>query len=316
MTFEHVFNATRECIFLWIFIISTLVLTSRYRRFLPDVFKGLVAASALAALAMLAQDALSAHSVEQLTRRMGGFGRGDNPILAALIFSVALLAAFALASDRDRPIRLRVLWATAVIPLVAAIALTQSRGPWIALYASMLLGAAVARRWIVCVGLVAFAALATALVVAPDVAGDLRFVERGMASRPVLWQQTLERALEAPVVGLGWGTDLGLENVSGRYEKSPHNVYLSVFAYTGVVGLTLFLVVIGYALRCAWTDVQRGSPRIASLVLVLGLVANVFDGYFPIQNLGVEWLILWLPVAALIGEGTRETLPSPGAEQR
>lgn len=311
-TSEHIFNSTRECIFLWIFLISTTVLTLRHRTFLPDALQALVVTAALVALAMTTEAVISAGAWADSPPRIRGFGRGENPIVAALIFSVAIFAAYSCARNRKYHRLLRVASAAAIVPLLCAIALTQSRGPWLAFYSSLIVAAAISRRWLALATLLAFASAAGVLLGA-GIGVETGLIERGQgtASRLTLWAQTLEHIEEAPVFGNGWGSDLRLDSVWGLDVKSPHNVYLSVFAFTGAIGMTMFLATIGYALYSASSDVARGIPRVSTLILILGLIANIFDGYFPIQNLGFEWLILWMPVAILIGERMRSGDPRP-----
>jgi O-antigen ligase len=91
--------------------------------------------------------------------------------------------------------------------------------------------------------------------------------------RSLWWRITIDEALSAnPWAGLGWGYDLA-ENFERIYypegndefsARSPHNIFVTLFARTGVVGFVPFLVVVG-AIGARSVRAIRGGRKSAYL---------------------------------------------------
>jgi len=113
-----------------------------------------------------------------------------------------------------------------------------------------------------------------------------------------VWQATLAQIRGHPWLGNGLAANLtGL----GADKSFPHNLYLSLLFYSGIVGLGLFLSWIALLLRSA------SSPWMLSL-LANALLAGLTDFGQITKGPGPLWLILWLPAALVVGQGRR-----PGA---
>jgi len=88
--------------------------------------------------------------------------------------------------------------------------------------------------------------------------------------------------------------------------KVAHNIYLHVLAEMGVVGLTAFLLIIGFALRCALMAARafqrRGDPAmdLLSRAVFVGLVGILAADFFASEQFSKQlWLLLGLGPALL-----------------
>ncbi|MCZ6780252.1 MAG: O-antigen ligase family protein, partial [Nitrospirae bacterium] len=295
-------NATRKCLLVTVFLVATIQLSARYERFLPGVAIGLLLGCVVIAVLMIGE-------VISLDRwpppRLGGFGRGENPILAAILFGIALITALDILRSPDWKRYWRMAAAGAAIPLIAATPLTHSRGPWVALFATLIVLLLAERRWSLLLGVGAATAAGAMMVMAGMV--DLgSIVGRADSQRLMLWSQTWEWIVENPILGAGYDADLGLVTDDGRPIKAPHSLYLSVLAYFGLAGAIPFFGMLGYCLRRMVPELTQGICRMSTLLLIFGLVSGALHGYVPLINLNVEWLVLWLPIGYEIGRAQRE----------
>ena len=194
------------------------------------------------------------------------------------------------------------LYGAVVIICLLFIALTQSRGVYISVAASILvlLGAASwqQRRLIFIGGFIGL----LSLVVVADVLYRLslldiihKVMERGASHRPEIWGFTLKRVAEHPWLGHGPAAYLGLADF-----PFPHDIFLSALFYYGIIGLILFLIVL--ACLIIWLIQRWGKDSEVPLFAAL-LVNALCGGLTDLAQLasGPEpiWLILWLPTSLI-----------------
>lgn len=87
----------------------------------------------------------------------------------------------------------------------------------------------------------------------------------------LVWWKTLfkQTVNEAPILGFGFGYDLSDKFVLTYYNafldnwtvRSPHSVILTVFARMGLVGFTMFMLIVALALRNTYRSVQLSRIR-------------------------------------------------------
>jgi O-antigen ligase len=99
--------------------------------------------------------------------------------------------------------------------------------------------------------------------------------------RTVWWRVCIDEALDtSPWFGVGWGYDLAQPFLRIYYPeggddfttRSPHNVLVTLFARTGVVGLAPFLFVLVIIWRRTWRAARFAPISTASLWVVLWTV--------------------------------------------
>jgi O-antigen ligase len=170
-------------------------------------------------------------------------------------------------------------WLAAAVPaavLLAALALTSSRGSWLALGAGAVVAAAAWRGW----GGPAAAAVATALTALFVVTAFT--TPARLQARADYWHVAWHWGLDHPLRGTGAGTfDLAWAAFGdlGKWGEAldAHNLYLETFAELGIVGLVL---VCGLAAPVAVA--LRGRVSVVTAAAVGGAVAFLVHA-------GLDW---------------------------
>jgi O-antigen ligase len=200
---------------------------------------------------------------------------------------VAGLTGFLLA----RSARAMAAWVLLALPGVAALAVSQTRGYWLAtaLAAGSVVVMARGRR----VRALWFAAIVVALVVAVGVAvlgGKFVGVVTSMAERlstissPLRSLSVRERVAEtsavlalipgSPIIGHGLGAEVSyMSPVAHRVltRTYTHNAYLYMLYKLGIVGLGAFAVFYVRALRRVWQSVREAGDGAARIAMTAGL---------------------------------------------
>ena len=140
-------------------------------------------------------------------------------------------------------------------------------------------------------------------------AGPGRLLKLGSSDRWQWWTESVEIFRERPVGGSGAGT-FEVARRPFRDDASdatePHNLPLQFLAGLGVVGLALFVVVVGAAAAAAVDAVRRldGATRVLAVVLVL-------FGLHALIEIDWDYVALTGPAALLVG-----LLATAGRESR
>lgn len=179
----------------------------------------------------------------------------------------------------------RKLYAAALLPVAAAIVLSQSRGAiFIGLPASILaIGVLAGGRWLgAAIGSLIVAALASIPLLNSPRIQALFSGEGGTGFfRVALWRSSIELIRDHPLFGVG--PDNFLYAYRGRYllpeawqESSlshPHNVVLDFAARLGLMGLGVFV----WLQIAFWRTVRSIIARPASRALAIGLAASMIN---------------------------------------
>ena len=296
----------RVSLLLLLFLAMTLHLASRDARFAGRLFFWLAASAGASLLAVFAAASLG---LLPFGARFTGFGLTTHPVIGATLYGFALLVAAFELLPRAVDLRARLLWLGVIALCAAFMLLSGSRGPLIALAAALAVGFVMAHR--------RMALAIAALVVTAIGAGalfDLHPIEiiyrRAESGHFEIWQQTLIAIAERPWLGYGSLADIHFTSKYGP-QRSPHNLLLANQLYGGMPATLLLGALLLIAIRQARRAQQEGHP-IYLLLLVFGLVASLFDTRSLVQNLGREWITLWLPISLLAAQEVlrRRTHPS------
>ncbi|MFW5941431.1 MAG: O-antigen ligase family protein, partial [Chloroflexota bacterium] len=253
-------------------------------------------------------------------------------------YAAMLLApAMALAVTARQPQRGR-LWAALFVMLLVLVALTQSRGAWMAALVSVGLFAALqwaprlsgrARRILVA------GAGAGVLLAAAGGSYALLTAEGGsLAARRRIWAGVWALIRERPL--LGYGLDAlevffpavyppELVYYQGRevFVDRAHNVLLEWLAAAGLPGAVAFLFVMGAFFVLAGRRLQSGQAGSESRAVVAACTAAVAGNL--IGNLGTfdvtatamaTWLLMAVVASPAAGREHAERLPARGASER
>lgn len=227
--------------------------------------------------------------------RLEGYGALYNPLLTAHVYG--FFAAFWLASwfNAHRAYSPSALICLAILGVL--IIATGSRTPLLALSctATWLCLSNVNRRSIIV--LITGAAFVTALLYFSPAS----IFSRGFSYRPDIWLEALHMAQSKLLFGYGYDHQLMLElEGTGLAFNDPHNIEIAVLLAGGLFGLGLWAMLYGIALIYSWRNKANPAIRIASSLLVFGLVAGLTEGRDFLSRPKEHWFLIWIPFAVLL----------------
>jgi len=131
---------------------------------------------------------------------------------------------------------------------------------------------------------------------------------RGDSFRLGIWTEFLRQIAASPIFGLGITTNDDV--LMGEHMiQHPHSMYLSVLFQGGLIGLTLYLIVLFKVVKELLAHIHTEADAQLGLgILMLAMVAYIIDGHELIDKVGSTWFLLWLPVAIAIGLQWRRSL--------
>jgi len=247
-------------------------------------------------------------------------GAGVDPNYLALSLAAALSLAFGALANRSAAVPARMLAAGASIILLTALLLTASRTGLVALAGGSVCALAIAGRRRRVPVLLAVLAMFTAgavwvLEIAPrEVRDHITQTTGGGTGRTDIWTVGLRMAKANPLVGVG-ADNYRLSAVHYLLEpgeirradfivdrpKVAHNIYLQVWAELGLVGLALFLVLVGFAITCGLRAIRlfdrmadAGMAVISRSVVVAISCALIGAFFVSIHYEKSLWLLLAL----------------------
>lgn len=317
-------------------LVSALIIAERSR---PDPFRWWIAA--VVASGALAVAGYGLREKVFLTYVMNNpswsiFSTFFNPNpLAGFLGMVAFLALGGMLAEQAGA--RRAAWAAAAALLAAAIAVTNSKGAWIALavsaivFALLLAGASARPRRNL--GLLAGAGALALLVVGAGLATSPGLRARAVAAvsaqrasnmfRLLTWQGTLRMAAAHPLLGIGPGgfKYTFMKYAVGGYTEAAHQNYLQVAAEQGFPGLVVFLWLLGgvfltgrRALARATGFAGRALSAAALCALCVLALHSLLDYDWYIGAIG---LLFWFLAGLLAYQASgRELVQQPvGQEQ-
>ena len=259
---------------------------------------------------------LFAHAQTVGADRLSGAGVNAN-VLAALLVAALVLAA-ALAALDEVPRWGRLAAGVCVVLCAAGVAATVSRSGLISLAVVLVGGLALAGRGrrlpvllLAVVSIAGFTAYFTAI--APRDVVD-RITHSGGEGRADLWKIGWRMVQSRPVQGVGVG-NFQAASVDyllrpGAIERSEyivdtpkvtHNVYLQVAAELGIVGVALFVFLLGFATRCALLAARRfaragdGAMDLVSRAVAVAMLGVLTSNAFASEQFSKPlWLLLAL----------------------
>jgi putative inorganic carbon (hco3(-)) transporter len=151
-------------------------------------------------------------------------------------------------------------------------------------------------------------------------------VDSSAKERLTVWEDALQVINEEPIFGTGFNTYAYMHRVMEFTDT--HNYYLKVILETGLIGLLIFLWLLGAACRMSWrlfrvtTDPTLGALGCGLFAMwICVLVVNCFgDRWTYLQVNGFLWVLLGLAARGLYlvsqeKEGQAETTPTMGSEE-
>ena len=112
--------------------------------------------------------------------------------------------------------------------------------------------------------------------------------EGDLSGRDIIWQRILPLIKENPFFGIG---TIGYANFSqttfGMY-NSPHNVFLEVLCYTGIVGLFIYLIFL-YRILMKSLQLYKTKKMLLPLLLLVPVIGILASG--QILSIKTGWII-------------------------
>jgi len=244
--------------------------------------------------------------------RLNGLGQLDTHVIAALVYGVLLIFVVQRMLLTSNLLVSQLFFLMALVMSVAVF-LSDSRNAWLSVSFGLLafLSAHFVRergriQVVLATGLTFGAALIVIILNDEHLAAIL--LPRGDSFRLGIWTETLNRVAESPVVGLGITTNDDVR--MGEYiHQHPHSMYLSVLFQGGLIGLTLYLIVLYKVAKELLAHIHvEVDAQLGIGILMLAMVAHMIDEHELIDKVGSTWFLLWLPVAIAIGLQWRRSL--------
>ena len=132
---------------------------------------------------------------------------------------------------------------------------------------------------------------------------------RGSSFRPAIWRASIARIAERPWAGHGMGAKLGFESFT-----FPHDLYLSLLFYSGIIGLLIFAAAAIRLIAGVWRT--PGPERILLIALWANMLVSGLTDYGQIiKGPSPLWYVIWLPIAysaayIMRSGGTRAAVPA------
>ncbi|MFH1502351.1 MAG: O-antigen ligase family protein [Candidatus Eisenbacteria bacterium] len=298
---------------------------AREERTLRTISWGFVGFSSLSAVIAIAQasDLAFLAPVASLTTATDVLdpnrvpGPFNNPNGLAAVLSVSMPLAFVLFALEARAVR-RVVLALALAVLGVALIFTYSRSGWFGATAGILLllsSKRIRRRVAVPVALVVGTGVVSYLLLGRDESiAHARIAElalntisgvNSVAERLAAWQKALAIARDHTLLGIGYG-NFPSAQIAGRFRwvtgRVTHNVFMTVLAEMGVVGLGLLVALFVRVFRNLWAGVRCARSTSLSALswgFLAAMLSYVVGQGMAHGSLGSEvmWVLIGLSFA-------------------
>ncbi len=135
--------------------------------------------------------------------------------------------------------------------------------------------------------------------------------------RPQIWVAAWEVGIQHFWIGSGMWTNTDLIVTRGDTTATmphSHNFYLQLLNWSGVVGLSLYAVLIALVIKLATSMLNKPLVFLSISILIYFLIVQLFDVYNIFTKPSYYWPCIWLPLGIIIGhaydsEPERKTMP-------
>lgn len=297
------------------------------KKFAPALVLLLASQAVIGAMQWLAPDALPAWWLGRAgTRTTGSLGH-PNVFGVAVVFAGLMLLHLGRSEQSGR---LRAIAFPAFGTGVLLAFLTFSRASWLAAVIVVLGLLMVYRREakkMIAVGLVAMAVFGLSAALGPtaEYFEERLYSEESALSRLPVVVASVRMFQERPITGFGYGNFNEFDreyqsSIEGLFvpekDHSSHNLYLTIAAEQGLLGLLTYLGPALYWLMLTPAAMRRLPDGSARLLVVLWLslashvVVNNFSNMKVSFGLGLWWATLGM-IGALVAETRGHSLPAP-----
>ena len=185
--------------------------------------------------------------------------------------------------------------------LMIDIALTLSRGVWLALIAAFAVTQLMRKRFILILALLIAVVMYVLLIKFGVLESSWYFMRNGGDNfRFAAWSKVMEHILDSPWFGFGVNTDESLQITDSFTMYHAHSVYFSQLIYGGIIGVVLLTVVAMLSLAGAvkLSAARRDTTYTALVIFALAGVAT--DHSQLLLNPSQVWYFFWFPIAIIV----------------
>jgi O-antigen ligase len=233
---------------------------------------------------------------ELVLRRLVGYGPlTRNPIFVAAVMSMYLYIGIAILYTQSWIHKKKFL-----IPIICAMSLiavfiyfTGSRSTYLAFIVAVtvVLAKSIERRYLLLFSII----FITALLL------NIEYILlRGLSFRPELWSDSFQLAMHRPVIGHGYAEKITLFLDNGMKFNNSHNMYLAIFYYGGLVGLSLFLAIYFFVVKSIFSTPRDMFGVFARLLLVHCLIVMMFTPFGIVHRFSEMYYYVLLPIGLAI----------------
>lgn len=151
---------------------------------------------------------------------------------------------------------------------------------------------------------------------------SISLTDSTVSSRLFLWKSLLPETLKTPILGVGAEHIATIFNrvydptaIGEEWFDHSHNAYLDYVLQFGILGLALYLAILGIGIFSSWqlASSSSGIWRSGKLIM-LAFVVYALQNIFVFDTSVTLWLLLMLLAVALAGvlRGEAWALPVPG----
>lgn len=233
----------------------------------------------------------------------------NHPIIAGLYYGVfAVLLTYLFVGMRVRGWQMGFL-AVGMLGLLVYVLLTFSRGAWFSVavgcLAILLLFPNIKSRVLLSAGILL--PVAAACLFWPEIQNELK---QGVSNRDLIWGTWVARFPEFWLQGAGASADFNFKFPPPHKWSvvHAHSLYLQLWYEYGIVGISLFSLLLLSLLWKGWVCRAQPLARLGLALLVFAMVAMVSDIYAIFHRPSPYWVVVWFPVGILLGVQPRREL--------
>jgi len=136
-----------------------------------------------------------------------------------------------------------------------------------------------------------------------------RLVKLSKGGRTYTWGEGYNVGRESPVFGVGyesffWHANILAKTTESYYHnfysklkyihQTPHSVFFSIFASGGIVGFSLWILIIGYSVMVLIVDLAK-NKRLLNIPVIISIISFHTYGIFQsMQYIPMIWLLIFL----------------------
>lgn len=304
---KEMLDTTRHTLATLVFTFSTALWFSAPERYLRRAYQCLLWVVATVGMASIASH-LWQYGAQT---RLEALGQNDHAILGANIYiGFALLGFYFLHPDKQRhtnALTRRFLPYIAIAITAFLVILTHSRGPLLSLIACTALGLLLTRHYrtvalctlLSCIiGLDFYYYYTTQQSFLPfsTLYDAVTHLFNRESHRINIWVIAIDLIKDKPWTGYGMqqGFPYGFGGVN------PHNIFLSAWYYTGLLGCIMIITIALYALIKSMRLAGRASGLLGGLLMLHAIIACLTDQGQFVNSPSPLWGFFWLPIGYAI----------------